>query len=157
MDAGEDRELDPADEEPSLGASIVINQEKAWRAPNVGWSCYVDAEFDGDTCPDADREPALGSPEFLGFNSHVNQEGWGLGGSHDRELDTSDDEPSLGSRSDTQTNWAGGSDDDCEAEHDGREPDEDREWDEAEQGIGDMDGAMEQYGIRGGLGERVEQ
>jgi hypothetical protein len=160
MDGGQDLELDPADEEPSLGASSAINQEKAWRAPNVGWSCYVDAEFDGDTCPDADREPDLGSPEYLGLTSHVDQEDWARSrGSDDRELDTADDEPSLASfeRHDSQISWSIGSDDDCEAEHDGREPDEDREWDEAEQGIGDMDGAMEQYGIRGGLGERVEQ
>jgi hypothetical protein len=34
---------------------------------------------------------------------------------------------------------------------------DDREFDEAERGIGDADGAMEQFAIRGGLGESVEQ
>ncbi|MGB7698871.1 MAG: hypothetical protein WBL57_06095 [Methylovirgula sp.] len=156
-DGGQDLEGDPSEEEPSLGATEALNQDSAWRA---AVALGIDLEFDADTCPDADREPSLGSPEYLGLRSHANQEDWaGSRGGDDREFDTADDEPSLAApeRTGCQISWARGADDDCEAEHDGREPDEDREWDEAEHGIGDMDGAMEQFGIPGGLGERVEQ
>ena len=141
-------EDDPAeasgDEEPSSGATAALNQDRAWRAP---MAFGTDLEFDGDTRPDADREPSLGSPEYLGLRSHANQEDWARSrGGDDREFDTADDEPSLAApeRTGCQISWARGAD-------------EDLEWDQAEDGLGDQDGAMEQYGIRGGLGERVDQ
>lgn len=132
-----DQEDDSCDNEPSLGATTALNQEKAWR---VGGN---DLEFDGDTCPDADKEPdADGEPWLagcpfdggqdlepededepsLGATHAVNQnDAWrapvGWCGYFDLEFDgdtcaDADKEPSLGSRSDTQINWAGGSDDD---------------------------------------------
>jgi hypothetical protein len=56
------------------------------------------------------------------------------------EADDAEDEPSLGSldRPADQTQWAKGSCDDTEHEHDGREPDD--------SGIGDLDGLLEQVG-----------
>jgi len=89
--------------------------------------------------------------------------------------DVGDDEPSLGAPGaafhPNQSHWSQGAGDDCEDEHDGREPDvddepslgsstlhiqthwalggdEDRELDEAERsGCGDMDGVYEQHGF----------
>jgi hypothetical protein len=56
------------------------------------------------------------------------------------EADDAESEPSLGSldRMQNQTRWGVGNTDDCEGEHDGREPDE--------TGIGDYDGLLEQTG-----------
>jgi len=156
-DGGQDLELDPAEDEPSLGATVAMNQDHAWRAATVGWSWYVDAEFDGDTCADADREPGLGAPEFIGYGCNVDQTWWGYGCRDDREQDE-DSEPSLGSlmRDAGQLGWAGGCSDDREDEHDGCEPDEGLESDPAEAGIGDEDGMLEQFpDVRGGLGQRV--
>jgi hypothetical protein len=80
------------------------------------------------------------------------------------EGDDAEDEPSLASldRPSDQTQWAKGSCDDTEHEHDGREPGEDdepslcgggwsrdttdREIDDGESGIGDLDGLLEQVG-----------
>jgi hypothetical protein len=59
LEAEPDLELDH-DGEPSLGATSDMNQEKAWRAPEV---YGIDLEFDGDGVPDADAEPMLASPE----------------------------------------------------------------------------------------------
>ncbi len=57
-----------------------------------------------------------------------------------------------------QTKWSAGTGGDYEQEHDGREPDADFGADPAERGIGDLDGALEQYpGLtHGNYGERVE-
>lgn len=181
MDGGQDLEHDPADDEPLLGATSALNQEHAWRAPNVG--CYVDIEFDGETAPSADAEPSLGSPNpaWLYHTIEVSspatsQEHWAEGTTDDHESDDSDDEPSLGSRDKEidQRCWNQGFDDDRELDtsdaepslgaleqvnqvrwaqgtRDDREDDDEREWDQAEDGIGDCDGLIEQgFGGFGG-------
>jgi hypothetical protein len=108
----EDDAYEPSgdESEPSLGSTHDVHQGHAWKAPRAlartsdGYgACFiVDAEFGGDGVAEEDREPG------------------------------SDDEPSLGSMETAgdgipgdQARWASGGTDDREAEHDGREPDED--------------------------------
>jgi hypothetical protein len=67
LEAEPDLELDH-DGEPSLGATSDMNQERAWRAPEV---YGIDLEYDGDGVPDADAEPMLGAPE-----RHPNPRSW---------------------------------------------------------------------------------
>jgi hypothetical protein len=162
-----DQESDDADNEPSLGATHALNQEQAWRSPLV---IGTDLEFDGEGVPDADKEPDVDlepdnddEPSLGSRDRDVDQLAWSAGGSSycdaavDLEHDNADREPSLGSRNALdQMNWSRGSRDDREDEHNGREPDEDFERDPAENGVGDEDGAMEQWGVRGGPGERIE-
>jgi hypothetical protein len=108
----------------------------------LGYNPYGSGDQESD---DADNEPSLGAthapnqeqawraPLVLGTDLEFDGE---TSADADKEPD-SDKEPWLAGYP-----WDGG---------------DDREMDEAERGIGDMDGAMEQWGVRGGLGERVEQ
>ena len=132
-----------------------------------------DLEEDADVEEDTDLEPSLGSVGSL--SEFASQEGWARGGDNgdletniedDPQMDTAeidekgdgggpaiaDAEPSLGSTHsmDQRQAWQPPHTwfDDAEAEHDGREPDADREIDLAEWGIGDMDGLVEQGGAR---------
>lgn len=95
----------------------------------------VDDEDGGDAEPDTHDEPSLG---FLGI---TNQERIAQGGTDqwfiDRELDTCDDEPSLGSldQNHSQESWAVG----------GRR---DLEEDLSESGIADFEGLYEQVGTQ---------
>jgi len=97
-----------------------------------------DMEEGGDDEPDNDREGSLGWTEDYNqdraIKACLNDAGVICG--PDREADESDSEPSLGSCGGTydaeyfdQRGWAGGSTNDAEGdEHDGREPDEDGEY-----------------------------
>jgi hypothetical protein len=94
-------------------------------------------------CDDIEVEPSLGWTELEArFGRHA------APADVDAELDNCDDEPSLGSDDCAiynQRGWAAGGTTDCEGdEHDGREPQEDDEWDDT--GIGDPDGLQEQIG-----------
>lgn len=175
MDGGRDLELDPADEEPSLGATAAVNQERAWKLGS--WWQGTDLEFDGETTPSADAEPSLGS--LNSYSGNGDQSSWAAGSADDREGNSSDDEPSLGSRDKEidQRSWHHGFDNDCELDtsdtepslgaleqvnqvrwaqgaRDEREEDDEREWDQAEDGIADSDGLIEQG--HGRFGERCE-
>jgi hypothetical protein len=133
-------EPDP-DLEPSLGSPgcyAPINQE-FWAAGSND-----DREEDDEREPPEDDEPSLGATHSIDQKL-----AWAGGrswcGESDLEFDgetapSADSEPSLGScELSNQERWAkGGSDD--------REEDDEREWDPAEDGIGDKDGAKEQYG-----------
>ena len=55
-----------------------------------------DLEDNGDAEEDPDREPSLGSLDRV-TQGRWSAGGSGIGGDHDLELDTADDEPSLGS------------------------------------------------------------
>jgi hypothetical protein len=111
-----------------------------------------DLEEGGDDEPDQDAEASLSA------TNAVNQEqawssGWFQGS--DLEFDgetapSADSEPSLGSPEHCpQVHWAQGGRDD-------REDDDEREWDPAESGVGDVDGLIEQFpNRRGPYGERV--
>ncbi|RTL86892.1 MAG: hypothetical protein EKK29_08050 [Hyphomicrobiales bacterium] len=157
IDADPDFEEEPDledgfDQEQELGATGVINQEKAWggsRRVEYGLTnSDGDLEFDGETAESADDEPSLGS---VGQLSERHDQGlWALGASDDREDEHDgrepdvDGEPSLGSIGQgdarySQFCWAHGSSDDLE-ENIG--PD-DREGDDAEHGIADRDAIME--------------
>ena len=95
---------------------------------------YVSRELEvseGDDEPDGGEEPSLGSADRM-----LDQTKAWVGGTTDpwtidREKDDCDDEPSLGSvavgEHRSQEDWTGGNTDDREDEHDGAEPDEDRE------------------------------
>jgi len=94
------------DEEPSLGASNVINQATAWNA---------------ETFTTGECEPSLGA------TTEVDQRhAWRAAPRKLRDaLDAGDAEPSLGSLNGypSQTGWAAGSRDDGEEQHDA-EPDD---------------------------------
>jgi hypothetical protein len=145
---------DGFDQEQELGATGAINQEKTWarsrREERGLTNSDGDLEFDGETAESADDEPSLGSVGAL--SERHDQDLWALGVSDDRENEhdgcepDEDREPSLGSigqgsASDNQRLWSHGSSDDLE-ENIG--PD-DREWDQAEDGIADGDGVEEQW------------
>ncbi len=89
------------DEEPSLGATHAPDQNRAWSAAQC---IEIDAEFDGDTTAECDREPSLGSVERHPNGYATLNDAWS-----------------------TQENWASGTADDREDEHDGAEPDMDGE------------------------------
>jgi hypothetical protein len=107
---------------------------------------YVMSELedDDDREEGGDSEPSLGS-----FDGMTNQEKSYRGGSSesDVELDTADDEPSLGASEHyhpgNQSSWAWGDSGD-------REDDagDNSEHDEAESGIGDENGLREQCGYQ---------
>jgi hypothetical protein len=129
------------DMEPNLGATAAMNQDRAWKA-TIG---ETDAEQD-----DADKEPSLGAPErhpsIIGWSAGDRQARWadGSGAMEEEQVnedgdggfnDSVDHEPSLGAINPDpltgsgmdQTAWSRGNADDCESEHDGREPDADDE------------------------------
>jgi hypothetical protein len=181
-----DQEGDTSDDEPVLGATEAVNHDRAWRLGGTDLEFDGDTVPDADKERDSDSEPWLAGCPFdggqdlehegedeasLGATHAVNQEqawradGWFRGS--DLEFDgetapSADAEPSLGAPEQmhalccNQQRWTQGRRDDREDEHDGCEPDEDFEMDDAERGIGDDDGMLEQFpGLRGGLGERV--
>ena len=91
----------------------------------------VDDEEDDPAEEDGSGEPSLGSFDRMTNQVHSYQQRtsardawWCIG--EDREADSADSEPSLGSiaasGNDNQENWAAGRGDDREDEHDGREP-----------------------------------
>lgn len=118
-----------------------------------------------------DAEPSLGSiennwPAFY-YGRHGpehcgpgDQSTWAAGSADDLEDGGEGEEPSLGWTATIRqagVHWAGACDD-AEQEHDGREPlsqRDDREQ-ENDSGIGDDDGAAEQFGIRPQWAQRVE-
>jgi hypothetical protein len=111
-----------------------------------------DLEQGGDDEPDQDEEPSLGATHALDQG-----DAWraptalGIDLEFDGETAPSaDSEPSLGSPEHSrQIHWAQGGRDD-------REDDDEREWDPAESGVGDVDGLIEQFpDKRGPYGERV--
>jgi hypothetical protein len=121
-------------------------------------------QADDGPCDDSELEASLGSPDRA-----VDQTGWGrmvtaVPTDSDAELDTSDDEPSLGSpegtridfdTADGQQNWGQGNSFGLEGEHDGREPDDD---DDRDSGCADIEGVLEQYAgtSAAGYGRHVE-
>jgi hypothetical protein len=118
----DDEDDDPgeegADREPSLGATNGIDQSKSWRSN--GALDDAEHEHDGrepdeDKEPDVDGEPSLGAinPDPLAFGDVSSERGLVRYGGKGPGVD--------------QSNWARGSDQDLEDEHDGREPDADDE------------------------------
>jgi hypothetical protein len=109
-------------------------------------------ESTGDDEPDQDEETSLGATQALD-QGNAWRAPMVLG--TDLELDgetapSADSEPSLGSPERCPpVHWAQGGRDD-------REDDDQREWDPAESGVGDVDGMIEQFpNTRGPYGERV--
>jgi hypothetical protein len=85
-DPGEDN----GDDEPSLGATLNLNQAKGWGPCHWSHGAALDCELDN-----ADREPSLGSLEL----PMDQRESWDNlpSRAHDLEEDTADDEPLTGS------------------------------------------------------------
>ena len=91
------------DLEPSLGAPEHASHLRL-PASHVAYEwargCADDREGDGDglSCrgDDSDYEPSLGAPDWTLSGGGRDQRRWALGGAHDLELATEDDERSLG-------------------------------------------------------------
>jgi hypothetical protein len=116
---------------------------------------YVSRELEDDDSANfedgGDSEPSLGSLDRMTDQTKLYAGGPTDHFSIDRELDKSDDEPSLGSLAmweyNTQELWAAGTSNNCEDEHDGAEPNED-----GEPSLGSLDGQLtqEQWAAGGG-------
>jgi hypothetical protein len=141
-DLEDDTPCEPAhDDEPSLGATEIMNQERSWKTPGYAG---LDLEYDGDTVASADAEPLLGAPErhpsIIGWSAS-DQARWGGGsGAMEEEQvnedgdggfnDSVDHEPSLGAINPDphtgdgmdQIRWASGNADDREAVRAGATP-----------------------------------
>jgi len=89
-----DAEEEP-DEEPILGSTDHVNQERAWPARYYGPEMTAEPENDN-----SDSEPSLGS---VATSENITQGAWASGTSDDREDEhdgaepDEDDEPALGS------------------------------------------------------------
>lgn len=130
---------DVGDDEPSLGALGGTYSAEWFNQGEWANSARDDREDEHDGCePDEDGEPTLGATTAMnqGLAWRANPEAWGA---------CDEAEPSLG--------WTGhgyghpqigrrGYGDDREQNIGA----DDREWDEAERGIGDLDGLIEQFG-----------
>jgi hypothetical protein len=82
----EDLPHDEEREEPSLGATHDVDQDRAWKPPAGLLTCGdVDLEFEGESSPECDREPSLGSLNGRGY-----QELWAYGSTDDREEEAND-------------------------------------------------------------------